>query len=55
MEGELLASRAKIDAIQLVLQAIMLKLEIDVENPKEEPGENSMSAEGSESMNFDEG
>ena len=52
MEEELLASWVKSNTIQLALQAIMLKLAINVENPKEEPKVNFMFTEDSELASF---
>jgi len=55
MEEELLASQAKTDAIQLALQVIMSKLEIDVEIPKENPEVNFTFAKDNESVSFNAG
>ena len=52
MKEELLASQAKSDIIQLALQAIMLKLVIDTEEPKEEPKANFTFSKDNESASF---
>ena len=51
MEDELLENRAKTDAIQLALQSIMSKLEINIEKPRDKSKANFAFAEESEGSN----
>ena len=50
-----MASRAKTDTIQLALQAIMLKLEINMEKIREESKANFAFAKESEASSFSMG
>ena len=52
MEEELLENQAKTDMIQLALQSIMSKLEINTEKPREESEVNFTLAEEIEGLNL---
>jgi len=55
VEEELLVSRAKTDTIQLALQAIMLKLEVNMEKMREESEANFVFAEEDEALRLNAG